>query len=777
VRDLFGNMPVRVKQRVEESRSQSGSGREWEELRKLVTSLALVWPFPVRIVVRDSVSGQKLQLRGTKPLRSPSGNTQREAKLITHVCNTLSQAMFISSPDQSKWVSTRASTPRIRIRGAISKEPAPTKVSQFISLGIEPLSIQYGHSVLYDEINRLFENSSFGNEDESSSFDAAQLKRKHGDRVSKSDEFTTTELRGSRKRFERWPMFFIQIEFLDPITEEVELGTTEDIVEDKKGSLSSVVELLKAMVFEFLKSHSFRPRITRPIHISRNGELESAGNISEGVFRAGRSNGPVSQSLNAAQAQRTGSPFDTWSRIKSGRPKPPSSILEQLYQPKSQVSNGGMDTHVSIARISDRDMYSSLKSDLNSPSLERNAATIARSGKVIRPPFDGLSPMISKTLSAPQSAKDDLSVPSSKRTNGEEQCLNWVNPITKMDSIINGRTGLVTQPSKTDRLTPRIVSYLNSESHDNPPISDHVASTDDTERNPRRCSTWINDILRNWNNPIYRPTESSIPQASTGGPGNKSQQLLHGHRHDCTQIDITREFQEISVCLDGRISKEALRRADVISQVDCKFILIKISTSSVSSNDDSARAAGEMLVIVDQHAADERCRVEELFQELCSPLILDECTTGVASPQSGVLTTLLEKPISFIMPQREIQLLQMHAQHFANWGIIYDVPHAGLTTDQHQEYKVTVKSLPPSIIERCATVPKLLVELLRSELWKYSERGPTLKNAGIETDSTDTSMKHPWLGKIHSCPQAILEMLNSRACRSKFSHSIHSMGF
>ena len=59
-----------------------------------------------------------------------------------------------------------------------------------------------------------------------------------------------------------------------------------------------------------------------------------------------------------------------------------------------------------------------------------------------------------------------LSVPDSNRTNGEEQCLNWVNPITKMGSLINSRTGLVTQSSKIDRLTPRIVSYLEPENQE-----------------------------------------------------------------------------------------------------------------------------------------------------------------------------------------------------------------------------------------------------------------------------------------------------------------------
>jgi len=774
VRDLFGNMPVRVKQRVEESVRQSGSGREWEELRKLVTSLALVWPSPVLIVVRDSVSNQKLQLRGAK-LLSRSKNTQHDAKLVAHVCNTLSQAMFISSPDRSKWVSTRASTPRIRIQGAISQEPAPTKAVQFLSLGIEPLSIQYGHSILYDEINRLFENSSFGNEAEPSNSNAAQVKGSHESQLSKSDGFTTKELRGSRKGLDRWPMFFIQIELLDPITQQVALNAAHDIVEDKKGILGSILEVLKAMVLEFLKSHNFLPRTTRAITVFQNRKSENYGNISEGGYRSARGNKLGSQSFSPSQTPRMGSPFDTWSRVKSGRPRPPSNAPEQLCQVERQVSNASGKPSVPLAEISKIDVSSSLTSDPINPGLGNNPPTISRSGKVVRPPFDSLPAVKSNISCAPQSVKNNPSVSGSEGRSGKEQYLEWVNPITKMESIVDGRTGLVTQSTKIDRLTPRIVPYVKPENEARSPIANHKAFTKDTERK-LGSSTWIDDLLRNWKNPIYRPTESSIPRVSVDGTGNEPHNLLHGHRHYCSQVDNARAFQETPATLDGRISKEALRNADIIAQVDRKFILIKIAARIGPPFDGHANAATGMLVIVDQHAADERCRIEELLEELCNPLVMDEHTKLAASLTSSVPTILLEKPISFMMPTAEIQLLQMHAQHFAKWGILYDIQHALPTNRQSQEYKVMVKSLPPLITERCTAVPKLLIELLRSEIWKCSEKRTRL-DVGIETDSTDSSMKYPWLRRLHSCPQALLEILNSRACRSKIRHCIPYVDF
>lgn len=767
VYDLFGNMPVRVKQRIEESSKPSGSGREWEELRKLVTCLILAWSIPVLVVVRDGVSGQKLQLRGQRQL-SLLPNAQSEAKFAAHVCNTLSQAMFISSPDQSKWVSTRASTPRIIIRGAISIEPAPTKAAQFISLGIEPLSIQRGHSVLYEEINRLFESSSFGNEAESSHLDAAETM--YEGRRHKSTGFTNKELRGTRKGLDRWPMFFIKIDFLDPVTHRAELATV-DLVEDKKGSITSVVELLQAMVQEFLRSHHFRPNSTHPTRIPQNRELEHVKNSSEGDVKAERGNYVETQSLKPAQAQRIGSPFNTWSRVKSGRPKMANSIPEQFYGPINLAFQGQIKSPVSSASISKIKVYSSLSPDPNSPILENATPTIARSGKVIRPPFGGLQQVTSKTVSAPLSFENDPLVPETNRTNGEEKYVNWVSPITKMGSVVNSRTGLVTQSSKTERLTPRILSYLEPESKSDSLITEHIAVTGKSN-SIARSSTWIDDVFRSWDNPIYRPTETSIPQISINGPETGSQQLLHGYRHNCSQHDITRAFQESSVGHGGWISKEALRHADVISQVDRKFILIKISASTASFSHGNTNAPTEMLVIVDQHAADERCRIEDLLGEICSAPVMDERLANVASVQPGVLTTPLEKPISFIMPRREIQLLRTYSQHFADWGIIYDLPPITPTVDQHEEHKVTVKSLPPSVFERCTAVPKLLVELLRSEAWKHSEERPKFENVRAATNGIDDSTNYPWVKKIHNCPQTILEMLNSRACRSKIKFSV-----
>lgn len=783
-------MPVRVKQRVAESSSLSASGKDWEELRKLVTNLVLAWSSHVLIVVRDGVSDRKIQFRGPRSADS-LGDLHSETTFVTHVCNTLSQAAFILSPDQSSWVPTSASTSSIRVQGVISREPAPTKAVQFMSLGISPLNVQYGHSFLFDEINRLFENSSFGNDDDSINVDVAERKRRPEHGRCKGEGFTVKQLRGSRKGIDRWPMFYIKVELHDAVTHNVALSA-EDLVDDKKGSLSSIMELLQAMIVEFLKSHHFRPTSTRLVNFPQKSVLKRAGSSPEEGDGLSRGTKSGRLSPKPGQMQRLESPFNTWSRVKTGKPKLANSIPEQLCESKNLGSLRKDEANASSTSSNSIRVSSALTSGSNAASgvsgvnsqvgevQEQRKAnstpksrTIARSGKVIRPPFNTQQLASLSAKSTHAFSGNETSVLDSNQGDREDNFASWLNPLTRKCSLVNSRTGLVIQPSKIERLTPCILSYLGQDSfnHNICSIPGRVTLMENP-KSSENSSTWIREVLRGWNNPVFRPTELAIPQVSLGVPGDELQQHLHGHRHNCSQFEIDRGFQEPSAGLAARISKEDLRQADIISQVDRKFILIKILANTLTCNDQKASVSTETLVIVDQHAADERCRIEDLLNELCKAPIVDQRANPAASLQSGVFTTLLEKPVSFIMPRREIQLLQMHAQHFADWGIIFNLAHLRPKLEEDQEQKVTVVSLPPCIIERCISVPRLLVELLRSESWKCIEKEPKLDANIVLPNGTDPSMKHSWLRKIHSCPQALLEMLNSRACRSKIHLSL-----
>jgi DNA mismatch repair protein MLH3 len=791
VRDLFGNMPVRVKQRAVESDKQLAHSKEWEELRKDAISLVLAWPLPVNIFITDAMSSQKILLRGLRQA-DPMKGLRNDADLVAHICNTLSQASLITSPECSKWIPMNASTTAVRINGAISLEPAPTKGVQFLSLGINPLDSREGYSFLYDEINRIFKNSSFGNEDDVSDLDNVERMRRSKDRRYKSDGFTTKELKGSGKGIDRWPMFYLRVELVEAATCNVGHAANY-LLDNKMDILTSVVELLEAMVLEFLRSQHFRPKLFHLQSVQRKRQAGSASSplpvrstldtdkIVDDIKERGqnesnsgdrlstprssqKSSVAISESKRKprkmAHTERAESVFNTWSRVKSGKPKLATSITEQESSRKYTLERKEVE-------------FLSTKSE----SEIRSESKLAKSGKVIRPPFGNL-PAASSEIRPPVAiVGDDLRVfQESYEKDSGDKLVPWLNPLTKESSFINTRTGLVVQSRKIGRVTPRITYSYKSGSVHQSSNSDGVKRVDETGLTDE-YGIWISKLLRKWNNPVFRPTEGGIPQVSWDGPDVEAQQLSHGQRHSWSQLEIDMAFQTSSAAgLAGRISRKALQEAEIISQVDKKFILTRVTVNDEINTASEESMFRKALVIVDQHAADERCRLEELLTELCTAPADEEIPTSRSSMRPGVLSIPLDKPINFVMSDRETSLLQTHSQHFANWGILYDIPTLSSKTDQHKEHKVTVRSLPPGIIERSRTIPKLLVELLRSEAWKCHETIPVqrLENSRashhesqIMPDEKRTEDSHPWLKRIHSCPQGILDMLNSRSCRSK----------
>ena len=67
-------------------------------------------------------------------------------------------------------------------------------------------------------------------------------------------------------------------------------------------------------------------------------------------------------------------------------------------------------------------------------------------------------------------------------------------------------------------------------------------------------------------------------------------------------------------------------------------------------------------------------------------------------------------------------------------------------------------SLPPCITERCKIDSRPLIDLIRTEVYKVNDQSP-------KTPSK-LSAAGSWLERVHTCPQGLIDMLNSRACRS-----------
>ena len=672
-------MPVRVKQRSKAAESGREDEKELEVLRKQIVGVLLAWHSPILVTLKSGESSKKMIIRDKEMATiSPDFRDGAIRRLdIALIRSILSQAGFIEPSDWDTWIKTSARTPWVTVKGAISLRPAPSKQSQFLSLGIRPIISEVGSNILYDEINRLFALSSFGIQENISDTEDNYKARKFKDGPSKRDGFTNKQLRGGGKGIDRWPMFYIRIDVQDS-----KLGLKDDVDRLGERTISSLIQILGAMITSFLEENNFRPRAQFGRHRHSVRTEPAAMGISPNSWISGT----VFQKPGAADYACSDDNFVALSRIKTGTSSKSSG---------ASVSLSSADGHTITAKGEIR-----RAKDVSNKSMGAVLDLEASSTAVDIPITDYL-----------------------------DETFEWRNPVSGNTVLVNARTGLVIPPQPVKR--PASAPSEHSPSALSPFYTNTNQGSYPNGRLTRSLSnpcitlkekSWSSELLNKWENPVFQTTEESIPQVSFDGPTIETSEVLPGRRHCCTDVDIQKAFTQSSASFLAKLSKQGLKAARVISQVDKKFILICVKTSSNTID----KRDPELLVLVDQHAADERIRVEALLAEL------------KASP------TLLPNPLIFEIQAREHCLLLRLAPSFAGHGIVYDLNPPGGSP----KCKIIVKALPVAIAERCRLEPKVLLELIRSEAWKCEEEG----RDSIATTTT--------------CPPKLLDMLNSRACRS-----------
>ncbi|KAH7179526.1 uncharacterized protein B0J16DRAFT_347129 [Fusarium flagelliforme] len=638
VRDLFGTMPVRVKQRATFS-ERSAVDKEWSKLTRAVVGMLLAWPSGISVSVKHTATQRELRFRPSDQMDI----TSRTSRLLV-------QASLADSSDADDWVPISASCGPVSVKGCICKNPVATRRSQFISLGILPINNEFGSDVLYEEINRIFGNSSFG---------VIDGDQDHRGTSSSLDEFTGRELR-SRKGIERWPMFYLKI-----TTSSLEGINNPDQLNSQGQTLSTILDLLKATCYGFLKKHQFRPcKVQLAPEESLFSTAKTLGRSKKPTKKqatsssSSRASSVASASRSNSITARVDSPFEGWHRVKVGRATPVSSI--------------------------------SKTKDLSTKTREQDSPgrLVGEGGQLLRKPFDIPSP-------EPEDKPGGLSVSS-----GLGSDIRTVDSETSDGNTSSGTTNQLTQ------------------------------------KRDKRPSKWLQDVISSWENPIFESVEASVPYLD--GPTTDQ-------HHVCGRNGHVR-FDTGSMNLSGRISRQALHHATVIDQVDRKFILVKLSLESARPESSALEKLRSALVMLDQHAVDERCKLEELMSEYFRT---DPLTNQISS-----MTESLDRPIIFEVPSEEWSLLEQHREYFAAWGIIYQTPISS------QRGKVVVTGLPPSVIERCRLEPRLLIELLRTEVWRSVDSSiPLVQPSPAAPDK-------PLISRFNGCPRGILELLHSRACRS-----------
>lgn len=755
VRDLFGSMPVRVKYRALQG-DKGSSAKDWDRLLSDLVALMIFWPREASVSIREASSRQSLTLR----------TGSRSTSWLNDGCRLLHQASFCDSPDTSYWVPIGASAPRISIDGYVCREPVATKRIQFISLGITPLSNESQCNVLFEEVNKVFADSAFGALDNDSDSDG-------GCKKPTMDGFTGRESK-VRKGVDRWPMFFLKIT-ATPLSDKRSLDV-EDILDDRQPSLALITDLLKATFYEFLKKNHCRPKTVNLSVKGRGGHNHqnesSRGKPTEAKIRSRTVSGLASSHMEepARKSQRldtsggrSGSPFDGWSRIKSGQTL--STFKECL-----ESSSSSQSLHFGSAMDS-QDAQDATKSKQSRPSATETSRPplYDKNGKLTRKPFEDIEPerLRGRDLirrATPQRAANEGST---TPTQGlpEDDYIEWINPATRLATLVDPRTGFVLPPKPLTLSKRAAKQRTQVDNFDRSSLSGASSTT-----------PWAQDLQKNWNNPVFELTERPIPKLPDMSEmlGMDVKPGAHRCDHRPSIVSMGSYHDAPAMGLQGRVSKEALRSAEIVAQVDTKFILVKVPFSQVQDGRTGEQASSApCLVLVDQHAADERCRVERIMKDY-----FVRRTTNSGRNIWEAVSEVLPKHLVFELSRQERAVLTRHRGYFAHWGICYDVeiPSAIESLGSKKPKKkggdpkarVAVRSLPPAILERCRTEPQLLSDLIRAEAWKLNDDPGSAQQSKSRPvrldDANDSSLA--WVSLFHGCPQGIIELINSRSCRS-----------
>ncbi|VUC36670.1 unnamed protein product [Clonostachys rosea] len=650
VRDLFGSMPVRVKHRAILFSERQNADRHWWQLVHDVVAILISYPAGISLSLKDLTIQRELRLRSA----DASDISIRASRII-------SQA-FLSDSRDGGWIPISGSSGSVTLNGCIFTRPAAARRCQFISLGIEPVDNTEDANILYEEVNKVFKNSDFG--------------VTMTENLDPRDPASAVTQSNSRKGIERWPMFFFQLRSQSPS----ELPDVDALFNNEHRDLRSIIDLVKAVSYGFLKKHSYRPgkiKIENKDSANPIRKMSSTSKLSIRGRKQPTASGSVrSASRGSAPNIGRSSPFDGWHRIKVGHAAKGGGKEYQAAPPDPQISSNNQGTPL-----------------------------ISSGGRLLRKPFEE---------------------PETTPGSGDTVESNYF----KDDHL--PRSSL---PSKPD-----------------PPRNNPDESSKDEP------SRWLKGVSELWENPVFETASAFIPRAYNDIPIQvREDGILSKHFSRAGRADEIM-LESSSISLAGRVSKLALQGAEIISQVDGKFILVKLPLENAS--DESRKVGSSALVMLDQHAVDERCQLESLMAAYFVP----------SSRNCDVLeakTETLDPPLLFEISKEEGQMLAQNVAYFSAWGIDIDMEsNIGPRTADHGQVRedvsfVAVTSLPPSIIARCRAEPRLIIDLLRKESWDRVDRG----QSALPTFSRPNTGSNP-ISNFHGCPRGILELLHSRSCRS-----------
>ncbi|KZT71436.1 hypothetical protein DAEQUDRAFT_666030 [Daedalea quercina L-15889] len=255
--------------------------------------------------------------------------------------------------------------------------------------------------------------------------------------------------------------------------------------------------------------------------------------------------------------------------------------------------------------------------------------------------------------------------------------------------------------------------------------------------------------------------------------------------HDCLSQT---SYPHASQGRPGSFSRDDLLNAQVLGQVDQKFIACVLHTDFVDDvQEDIPMPGGKVLVLIDQHAADERVRVERFLQELCLGFLQHRTVSRVdhlgdeSSTVVGIRTRSLEPPTPILLTRHEAEILYNEdiQAAFRRWGIAFSdsVPPSVRCTEQADVTQAETSESGYSQVH-VDTVPELLGDklltgselrdLVKGYIAKLEAEGTSVFTSiprDDELSDEEDSSSVRWQKAMRWCPRELHDLVNSKACR------------
>ncbi|KAF9021517.1 hypothetical protein BDZ89DRAFT_1115916 [Hymenopellis radicata] len=337
----------------------------------------------------------------------------------------------------------------------------------------------------------------------------------------------------------------------------------------------------------------------------------------------------------------------------------------------------------------------------------------------------------------------------------------WTDPSTGHVFVIDSRTG-------NSRPQPKLRPGAFEE-------TEHTQASRLTFPRQKQCSTnkempvWIQDALLA--NDVFSPTETKIPSVKFMNANLGLESQVNGASHGChnpSRSSGSAQQDALTLGMSAhRYRKTDLLNAHVINQVDRKFIACLINATSHSDIDGTvAKGNSRSLVLIDQHAADERIRVERFLKPLCLGFL--ESLRAGTDKSRIVEMRELSPGVPILLTSYEASKLAAGSSFqraFQRWGFGFgdlgtvNAIADGVTGSGYVQ--VIVKTIPEVVADKL-----LLGDELRDLVKAY------LADLKIPEDSCDIMLSGSaeesavWLKALRWCPRELLDLVNSKACRA-----------